>query len=255
VTADLDLGVAHLRLERRGPAAWCVVDRPEARNALTTEMYLGLAAALHRVAADPSLRALVITGTGDVFVPGGDVADSTGAEPAPPPSRILPYRAILDSAVPVVACVNGICQASGVLLALLADVSVASERATFRVPEVLLGLPDIWMAAVLPVHVGVGRARDLLLSGRRLSAAEACDWGLVTRVVPHGELEAAAGDAVLELVAAAPGARALVRGLMNRRYGVIDEQLLDAAVGGAEAQEGLRSFLEKRPPTWAVAGD
>ena len=86
---------------------------------------------------------------------------------------ILPFLAIRDSRAPVIAAVNGICQAGGLLIAMMADIAVASDRATFRVPELLRGIPDATYAAALPAHVGMAVARDLLLSARRFDAAEA----------------------------------------------------------------------------------
>ena len=82
----------------------------------------------------------------------------------------------------MVAAVNGICQAGGLLIAMLSDIAVASDRATFRVPELLRGIPDATYAAVLPAHVGMAVARDLLLTGRRFDAAEAQRLGVISRV-------------------------------------------------------------------------
>ena len=91
---------------------------------------------------------------------------------------ILPFLAIRDSRAPVIAAVNGICQAGGLLIAMMADIAVASDRATFRVPELLRGIPDATYAAALPAHVGLAVARDLLLSARVFDAAEAQRLGV-----------------------------------------------------------------------------
>lgn len=196
-----DLGTPKLRLERDGSIAWCVIDRPSARNALTPAMYYGIKRAVALVNSDPDLGALILTGIDDVFAPGGDLGgrsergettpDVTGAD-------VLPFLAIRDSQAPVIAAINGICQAGGLLIAMLSDIAVASDRATFRVPELLRGIPDATYAAVLPAHVGVAVARDLLLSARRFDADEAVRLGVVSRVVPHDELRAAARDAAVQ---------------------------------------------------------
>jgi len=149
----------------------------------------------------------IITGSGDVFAPGGDLGGR--AEPGdglPEGIRfdILPFLAIRDSRAPVVAAVNGICQAGGLLIAMLSDIAVASDRATFRVPELLRGIPDATYAAVLPAHVGVGVARDLLLSARRFDAAEAQRLGVISRVVPHEDLRAAAVEAAQQILQTPP---------------------------------------------------
>src|ERR1044071_4601171 len=205
------LGTASLRLEREGPIAWCTIDRPSARNAFTPAMYFGLKRAVALVNEDPDLAALIITGVDDVFAPGGDLGgrQEAGDDPLPPDlgADVLPFVAIRDSVAPVIAAVNGICQAGGLLVAMMADIAVVSDRATFRVPELLRGIPDATYAAVLPAHVGMAAARDLLLTGRRFDAAEALRLGLVARVVPHDSLRDAARDAAFEVLQTAPSAR------------------------------------------------
>jgi enoyl-CoA hydratase/carnithine racemase len=249
-----DLGAAGLRLEREGAVAWCVIDRPDARNALTPAMYFGIKRAVHLVNGDPDLAALIITGTGDVFAPGGDLGGrrEPGDEPTPDIGHdILPFLTIRDSRAPVVAAVNGICQAGGLLIAMMADIAVASDRATFRVPELLRGIPDATYAAVLPAHVGVGVARDLLLSGRRFDAAEAQRLGVISRVVPHERLRDAAMEAVREILQTPPTARTHVKRMLNDRYGLIDYQTMFWALDESdEPREGMRAFMEKRPPRW-----
>jgi len=253
-----DLGAAGLRLERDGPVAWCVIDRPEARNALTPAMYFGIKQAVRLVNRDPDLAALIITGTGDVFAPGGDLGGRSQPGDAPIPDigrDILPFLDIRDSRAPVVAAVNGICQAGGLLIAMLADIAVASDRATFRAPELLRGIPDATYAAVLPAHVGIAVARDLLLSGRRFDAAEAQRLGVITRIVPHDQLKDAAMEAVREILQTPPMARMHVKRMLNERYGLIDYQTMFWAIEESpEPREGMRAFMEKRPPSWLPEG-
>ncbi len=253
-----DLGAAGLRFEREGPIGWCVIDRPEARNAITPAMYYGFKRAVRLVNDDPDLAALVITGTGDVFAPGGDLGGRSQPGDNLPEgigNDILPFLTIRDSRAPVVAAVNGICQAGGLLIAMMSDVAVASDRATFRVPELLRGIPDATYAAVLPAHVGIGVARDLLLSARRFDAAEALRLGVVTRVVPHDQLREAALLAVREILQTAPQARMHVKRMLNERYGLIDYQTMNWALQESpEPREGMRAFMEKRPPGWVPAG-
>jgi enoyl-CoA hydratase/carnithine racemase len=249
-----ELGAAGLRFEREGAVAWCVIDRPEARNALTPAMYFGIKRAVHVVNQDPELAALIITGTGDVFAPGGDLGGrrQEGDEPTPNIGHdILPFLTIRDSRAPVVAAVNGICQAGGLLIATLSDVCVASDRATFRVPELLRGIPDATYAAVLPAHVGVAVARDLLLTGRRFDAAEAQRIGLIARVVPHDRLREAALEVVGEILQTPPDARTHTKRMLNERYGLIDYQTMFWALDeSSEPREGMAAFMEKRAPRW-----
>jgi enoyl-CoA hydratase len=254
-----ELGAACLRLERDGPIAWCVIDRPSARNALTPAMYFGIKRAVRLVNSDPDLRALIITGTDDTFAPGGDLGGryEPGDERVPEglTHETLPFLAIRDSAAPVIAAVNGICQAGGLLIAMLSDIAVVSERASFRVPELLRGIVDATYAAVLPVHVGMAQARDLLLSARKIDAAEALRIGLVSRLVQHDDLRKAARDAAVELLQSAPEARVHVKRMLNEHYREVDYQTMFWSLqNSAEPREGMKAFMEKRPPAWIPEG-
>jgi enoyl-CoA hydratase len=253
-----DLGTPHLRLERDGVVAWCLIDRPSARNALTPAMYRGIKRAVQLVNTDAELRALIITGTGDVFAPGGDLGGRSEDGESPVDSAsgadILPFLTIRDSQAPVIAAVNGICQAGGLLIAMMADIAVASERATFRVPELLRGIPDATYAAALPAHVGIAVARDLLLSARRFDVAEAVRLGVLSRVVPHDQLREAALAAAHEVLQTAPSARMHVKRMLNERYGPVDYQTMFWALEHSpEPREGMQAFMEKRQPGW-IAG-
>jgi enoyl-CoA hydratase/carnithine racemase len=253
MTAD-DLGTSGLRLEREGSIAWCTIDRPAARNAFTPAMYYGLKRAVRLVNSHPDLAALIITGTGDVFAPGGDLGGREEEGDTLPDGlghELLPFLTIRDSPAPVIAAVNGICQAGGLLVAMMCDIAVASDRATFRVPELLRGIPDATYAAVLPAHVGIAVARDLLLTGRRFDAAEAHRLGVISRVVPHEQLRDAAVEAARQVLRTAPEARMHVKRMLNQRYGDIDYQTMFWALDHSdEPREGMRAFMEKRPPRW-----
>ena len=254
-----NLGTASLRLERDGPIAWCVIDRPHARNALTPAMYFGIKRAVRLVNTDPDLRALIIPGTDDPFAPGGDLGGryEPGDEHVPEglTHETLPFMAIRDSVAPVISAVNGICQAGGLLIAMMSDVAVVSERATFRVPELLRGIVDATYAAVLPAHVGMAQARDLLLSARKIDAAEALRIGLVSRMVPHEQLRAAALEAAREVLQTAPEARAHVKRMLNENYRPVDYQTMFWSLQySGEPREGMRAFMEKRQPNWIPEG-
>jgi len=252
---DDDLGAAGLRFERDGSLGWCIIDRPAARNALTPSMYFGVRRAVHLVNTDPELSALIITGTGDVFAPGGDLGGRSEPGDVPPPAalghEILPFLAVRDSPAPVISAVNGICQGGGLLIALMSDICVASDRSTFRAPELLRGITDATYAAVLPAHVGIAVARDLLLSARRVDAYEALRIGLISRVVPHDELRQSAARAAYEVLQTGPEARMHVKRMLNERYGLIDYQTMFWTLQHSdEPREGMQAFMEKRPPRW-----
>ncbi|MEJ6010055.1 enoyl-CoA hydratase/isomerase family protein [Novosphingobium aquae] len=253
---DLNVGAECLKLEREGPILWCTIDRPHARNAFTPAMYFGLKRAVRLVNdKNNDLRALIITGTNDVFAPGGDLGGRYEPSDEKVPEGLtyesLPFVAIRESVAPVVSAVNGICQAGGLLVAMMSDVAVVSERATFRVPELLRGIVDATYAAVLPAHVGMAQARDLLLTARPIDAAEAHRIGLVSRIVPHENLRAEALKATVELLKAAPEARAHVKRMLNQQYAPIDFETMFASLAyGTEVREGMKSFMEKRQPNW-----
>ncbi|MBO0856331.1 MAG: enoyl-CoA hydratase/isomerase family protein [Nocardia sp.] len=249
-----DLGAAGLRFERDGVIGWCVIDRPAARNALTPAMYFGIKRAVQLVNSDPELAALIITGTGDVFAPGGDLGGRSEPGDDMPPltgPEVLPFTTVRDSRAPVISAVNGICQAGGLLIAMMSDIAVASERATFRVPELLRGIVDATYSAILPAHVGVAVARDLMLSGRRFDAAEAQRLGVISRVVPHEKLREEAVTAAKQVLQTGPQARAHVKRMLHSHYGPIDYQTMFLSLETSpEPREGMRAFMEKRAPEW-----
>jgi enoyl-CoA hydratase len=258
-TERYDLGTPFLRLEREGHLAWCTIDRPGSRNALSSAMYFGVKRAVQLVNQMEHPTALLITGVGDVFAPGGELR---GRVEDPNPvlehlgvAEVLPFEAIRQSAAPVVSAVNGICQGGGLLIAMLSDVAVASERATFRAPELLRGIADTGYAAYLPAHVGLANARDMLLTGRKIGAEEALRMGLIARVVPHDRLREEAVAAAEDVLRTAPEARLHVKRILQERYGNVDRMTMDWSIfRGPEAREGMRAFAEKRAPAWVPEG-
>jgi enoyl-CoA hydratase len=254
-----DLGTPHLRFERRGALGWCIIDRPESRNALTSRMYFGIRRAVDLVNKDPDLHALIITGVGDVFCPGGDLRrdvqktdrDGAGVDVGDLIGNdILPFKAIRQSYAPVVSAINGICQGGGLMIAMLSDIAVASERASFRGPELLRGIVDTYYAQILPAHIGVALTRDLMFTGRRLNAEEATRHGLISRMSRHEDLEAAAEQAAREILQSAPEARMHFKRIVNASYGQIDEITFNASLRSPEVREGMAAFAEKRSPDW-----
>ncbi len=248
------LGTPYLRFERRGPLAVVVVDRPEARNAMTPAMYFGVRYAIDLMNRDDALSGLLLTGTGDVFIPGGDLGGNNVDGWADFPTLfgmdVTPFDAVRTSRKPVVSAINGIAQGGGLMIAMLSDVSVASDRSTFRAPELFRGIADTNYGQILPRQVGPARARDMLLAGRTVTATEAEAWGLVSRVVPHDELLEVALDALAWCCRAAPGARADVKRVMDDFYGHYDRMAMDASLAGPEPIEGFHAFVGRRSPSW-----
>ncbi|MFT4288426.1 enoyl-CoA hydratase/isomerase family protein [Nocardioides sp.] len=253
------LGTPYLRFERQGAIARVVVDRPQARNALTPAMYFGIRYAVRRVDADPTLAALVITGVDDVFIPGGDLGKGAGDDwlglgGVPGAIDTLPFDVLRQSIKPVVSAVNGICHGGGLLIALCSDLAVVSERATFRVPELLRGISDTYFAQLLVRSIGPVRTRELMFTGRVLTAPEALDWGLVARVVPHEELLSAATGLVEQIARTAPLARRDVKRVVDQYVGLHDRIAFFDSLQRPESREGFAAFVEKREPGWVVEG-
>jgi enoyl-CoA hydratase len=249
------LGTPYLRFERRGSIAVVTVDRPHRRNAMTAAMYFGARYAIDHVDRSDDLAAMVLTGVGDVFIPGGDLGGDP--EDAWTDHGLLhmdnvPFEAFRNSAKPVVSAVNGICQGGGLLMAMLSDVAVASTAATFRAPEIFRGIADTGYAAILPGQVGIPRARDMLLTGRTLDAATALDWGLVTRVVEPGTELDEAIEIAKQIARGAPGARSAVKREINRQYERFDKMSMTESLHGPEALEGFKAFKERRSPSWVA---
>jgi enoyl-CoA hydratase/carnithine racemase len=244
-----------LSFDRQGPIAVCTIDRPEARNAMTPAMYFGIRCAVGRLNEDPDLAGLLITGTGDVFAPGGDMGGGGGADDwitfgSALGMDVTPFDAVRTSGKPIVSVVNGLCQGGGMQIALCSDLSVVSDRATFRVPELFRGYADTYYSQMLVRLIGPVRTRDLMFTGRVLSAQEALDWGLVTRVVPHESLLPAAKDLLAQACRTAPRARGVIKSSIDNYLGLYDRIAMTASLSDAEAREGFRAFKERRSPDW-----
>ncbi|BBZ70755.1 enoyl-CoA hydratase/isomerase family protein [Mycobacterium paraseoulense] len=248
------LGTPYLRFERDGALAKVTLDRPHARNAMTAAMYFGIRYAVSRVAADDSLAGLLITGTGDVFAPGGDLghrAEDNWMELAFALGMdVTPFEALRQSPKPVVSAVNGLAQGGGLQIAMCSDMAVVSERATFRVPELYRGIADTYYSQMLARIIGPVRARDLMFTGRVLSAEEALEWGMISRVVPHDDLLTTAREVLAQCCRTAPQARAVVKANLDNYMGLYDRINMYQSVMGPEAREGFTAFKEKRSPEW-----
>lgn len=235
------------------------LQRPEARNALTFTTYRELEDAVRSTTA----RCLVITGADPAFCSGDDVKqvmtavrESGGSDMAADPQLTPAADALLHTDVPIVAAVNGAAVGWGMELALMADVRVASERARFGELFVLRGLCcDVAGIGRLAQLVGRERAAELLFTGRVIDAAEAERIGLVSRVVPHGDLLPTAMELATTIAASPPLAvQAIKRGLRKaldpdwRELGAWVTASLAELFRTEDHKEGATAFLEKRPP-------
>ena len=249
-----------LLYELDGHVGIVTINRPEARNALTWSTY----AALEEAVRSTTARCLVITGTDPAFCSGDDVKQvmgggAEGQAPTVRTPRLTPAAdALLHTDVPVIAAVNGAAVGWGMELALMADIRVASERARFGELFVLRGLvsdaPGLGRLAQL---VGREKASELLFTGEIIDAPEALRIGLVSRVVPHDDLRATA-VAVAQRIAANPplAVQTIKRGLRRaldpdwNDLGIWVSERLGELFQTHDHREGVRSFLEKRPPNY-----
>ena len=243
-----------------GEIAVVVLDRPAVHNAIDGEMLAALGTALEEIDAQPAVRAAVITGAGGrAFSSGMDLQERAGFSDAALRAQragIVGVMARLNELrVPAIAAVEGWALAGGFELALACDLVVASSSATFGLPEVGVGvMPGGGATATLTWAVGAARARDLILTGRRLTAEEAASWGIVSRVVGPGHaLEVALGLATV-IADAAPlgvrGARAGVRAAHGslRDAMAAEDAAYETVLVSEDRREGFRAFVEKRRP-------
>jgi enoyl-CoA hydratase/carnithine racemase len=253
-------GPSELDVRREGPVLRLHIDREAKRNALSSAVLRGMLDALR---APGDARVVLVTSAGArVFCAGADLVqmapDATGLEVHE--GRGLLREVVLAMRacpVPVVASVQGLCLAGGVGLVLGCDVVVAADTAAFGLPEVDLGLWPFMVSALLGRHTSPKRAMELMLSARRVPAAEALDLGLVSRVVPAADLQAET-QALVDALAAKPP---LAVRLGKAAFTAAMESTLAPALEAMQAQlslltttedaaEGVGAFLAKRSPQW-----
>lgn len=251
-------------LERRDAVAVLTLNRPEALNALSPELLDELDARLDEVAAAPELRAVVITGAGQkAFSAGADIGHMRTADALQARAWALRGQRMADRlegfAAPVIAAVNGYALGGGCELSLACDIRVASERARFGQPEISLGIVTGWGGSQrLTRLVSPGYAKEMILTGAPIDAAEALRVGLVNHVYPADELLDRA-VALAAVIAAKPvWAAAASKDLCNAALsgdlaaGLAREaDTFALAFTTADQREGMDAFFEKRPPNFA----
>jgi 2-(1,2-epoxy-1,2-dihydrophenyl)acetyl-CoA isomerase len=249
--------------EVRDAVAWITLNRPAAFNTVNLALTVDLAGAALRAEADPAVRAVVLRGAGKMFCAGGDLKDfDTHVDDMPVYLRDVTTN--LHTAVsrfarmraPVIAAVHGSAAGAGMSLAMACDLAVAASSARFTMAYTRLGLvPDGSGSYFLPRLVGLKRALDLVLTNRMLSAAEAVEWGIVSEVVPDAELASRVEALARELAAGPTTAFGLTKRLLHGAWTesletqmTLETQAIAQMAGTADAREGIRAFIEKRPP-------
>jgi enoyl-CoA hydratase/carnithine racemase len=258
------------RLEQQGPVVTLRLDRPEALNALTFEVYRELTDTLRALAARTEVRVVVLTGTGRAFCTGGDVKEIIGPLLDRDAAELLAFttltcdliRAIRALPQPVIASLNGPAAGAGAVIALASDLRIASETAKIAFLFVKVGLSgaDMGAAHLLPRVIGLGRATELLMTGEFVDAPEAARIGLYNRVVPPAELARATAEMAERLARGPRAGLAATKDALEREMPM---DLGSALVHEAEVQarlmrapdfrEGFAAFQERRPPRFEDA--
>ena len=255
----------HLTLERRDGVATITLNRPDAYNALNLGLGRDLFHASHEVDEDPAVRCVVVTGAGRAFCAGGDVKDfvdnleHVGA-------FIKELTTYLHGAVsrfcrsdkPVIMAVNGVAAGGGLSFALSGDIVVAAESARFTMAySKIAATPDGSSSYFLPRLIGMRRAMELYFTNRVLTAREALDWGLITRVVPDAELASAVGALARELAQGPTKAFGGAKRLFHQSTWEsletqmeLEAQAIAASGRTEDFRGGVRAFAQKQTPTF-----
>jgi len=250
-------------VEKRGSAAWVTLNRPAVRNALSLDLNTRLQEIAGELEVDDEVRALVITGAGEhAFCAGADLKERRGV----PAAESGPYITAISGAInrwgelrkPTIAAMNGSAFGGGLELALACDFRILVEGAEVGLTEVRLGImPGAGGTQRLPRLIGEARAKEMILLGRRLSAARAFEIGLVSQLVARAELGRAVEVLLAELAGCAPLSVQQAKSAIERGHGrpldealELERQLYDVTLFSEDRDEGLAAFAEGRPPRY-----
>jgi enoyl-CoA hydratase len=249
--------------DKAGAVGTIVFDNPERRNAVSLEMWRAVETALTDFAADPTVRAVVLTGAGDkAFVSGADISrfesERASEEAVAEYNRVTErtYAALHDFPKPTIARIRGACVGGGANLAACCDLRIAGERARFAIPAARLGIGyGYGNVARLASVIGTANAMEMLYTARSFDAADALRMGLVNRVVPEDQLDATVEEHAAQIAANAPLTVSLVKAVvveLRRDPGGRDlerlSRMVDACATSRDYVEGRRAFMDKRKP-------
>lgn len=240
--------------------ATVTLNRPEQRNAINPEVCDAIRTAFDKIEADPEVRAVILTGAGTLFCAGMDLKAFAGGAG----DTILFGQHGFGGFVkrqrtkPVIAAVEGAALAGGFEMMLACDLVVAGSSAQFALPEVRIGLiPGAGGAVRLPVTIPRVRANEILLTGKPFSAIEAAEWGVINRIADDGQALATAMKLAKDIASNAPLAVRHTFAIANRAHVANDaanwpqnDKAIVEIAQTADAAEGARAFIEKRPPVW-----
>ena len=252
-----------VRYEVVGGIATLTLASPDTRNVLTSQTMRALADALEQARLDDAVRVLVLTGEGTTFCAGADLAGAANAEHdsfahAGPAALVAVLEAMLDHPKPIVARVQGHVAGGGNGLVAACDLAVASSSARFAFSEVRVGVAPAVISVVCLARMSPAHARELLLTGERVSAERVREAGLITAVADDDALDEVVSAYVDALLLGGPTALARTKELLTRVPRLTRDEafawtaeLSAALFAGDEAREGMSAFLERRRPSWA----
>jgi enoyl-CoA hydratase len=250
-----------LLFETDGPVATITINRPQALNALSTQVFAEMGALLERIAQDTAIRVVVLKGAGDKsFVAGADIGEMAGMSRAQAEARSWNGMRLYDRMrrlpQPIIASIQGYALGGGMLIALACDIRIASTKASFGYPEIKLGIfPGTGGTVLIDRLLGAAAARAICILGERLSAERAYQLGIVNRLVDPGELAAATAAAAQTVAGYSPVALRELKRALNASLELdfasareVEIEAYGAAFDSQDRQEGMRAFLEKRAP-------
>ena len=250
----------HILTSTRDRITRIELDRADKKNAITSDMYQAMADALRAAEADPQVRVVVIHGKPDCFTAGNDLKDFLERPPSGDGSPVFQFlQAISTAAKPLVAAVGGPAVGIGTTMLLHCDFVYASPNARFQMPFVGLGLvPEAASSLLLPMLSGYHQAAELLLLGKPFTAEKALAAGIVTEIVPDGDLFDHALEVAASIAALPPSSVRMTKALMKTRYATAVREAMGAEgdkfraqLGSAEAKEAMQAFFEKRKPDFS----
>jgi methylglutaconyl-CoA hydratase len=244
--------------------AMLTLNLPDKHNALAPQMIAELHQAAEALGSDPAVRVVLLTGAGKSFCAGGDLGWMKDQFSAPREERIAEARklarmlgALNELPKPLIGRINGQAYGGGMGMISVCDVAIASDTAKFGFTEVRLGLIPATISPYVLARMGEGMARRVFASARLFGADEARELGLIARVVPDADLDAAIEAEIKPYLSAAPGAVATSKALARSLGPQIDEATIERTIGlladsweTAEAREGIGAFFDKRKPNW-----
>jgi len=247
-------------LERQDPALRVILDRPHRLNALDVDARAGIVEALQFASECEAVRAVILTGRGDrAFCAGQDLNESSALAPDAATDWMDTWRrffsGVTECRKPIIAAINGVAAGAGLQLALMAHLRVAIPAARLLMAEVNVGLPAIAGSCLLDIHLGQSRMRELVLTGRAFTAAEAADWGLVHELCTPGQLHNRAQAVSTILADKPPVATALdlsfFREMLRARLSEAEEKAAtyqSEAISTGKPQSAMQRFLASRSP-------